>query len=43
MKIHVYSTLARLVVKEEKKENPDSIHYTKTIETRKHTMTRTPI
>ena len=28
MKIHVYSTLAELVVKEEKKENPDPIHHT---------------
>ena len=27
-KIHVYSTLAKLVVKEEKKENPDPIHHT---------------
>ena len=26
-KIHVYSTLAKLVVKEEKKENPDPIHH----------------
>ena len=33
MKIHVYSTLARLVVKEEKKENPDPIHHTQTIQT----------
>ena len=39
MKIHVYSTLAKLVVKEEKKENPDPIHHTKM---RKHKMTRTP-
>ena len=42
MKIHVYSTLAKLVVKEEKKENPDPIHYTRTVQTRKHKMTRTP-
>ena len=39
MKIHVYSTPAGSVVKEEKKENPDPIHHTKTIQTRKHTMT----
>ena len=42
MKIHVYSTLAKLVVKEEKKENPDPIHYTRVVQTRKHKMTRTP-
>ena len=41
MKIHVYSTLAKLVVKEEKKENPYPIHYTRTVQTRKHKMTRT--
>ena len=40
--IHVYSTPAKLVVKEEKKENPDPIHHTQTVQTRKHTMTRTP-
>ena len=34
MKIRVCSTLARLVVKEEKKENPDPIHHTQTIQTR---------
>ena len=39
MKIHVYSTLAKLVIKV---ENPDPIHYTRTIQIRKHTMTRTP-
>ena len=32
MKIHVYSTLARLVVKEEKEENPDPIHHTQTVQ-----------
>ena len=42
MKVRVYSTLDKLVVKEEKKENPDPIHHTKTIQTRKHKMTRTP-
>ena len=31
----LYSTLAKLVVKEEKKENPDPIHHTRTIQTRK--------
>ena len=36
--VHVYSTLARLVVKEETKENPDSTYPTKT----KQTGTRTP-
>ena len=36
MKIHVYSTLARFVIKEEKKENPDPIHHTKTIQTQTH-------
>ena len=40
--VHVYSTLARLVVKEEKKVNPNPIHHTKTIQTRTHKMTRTP-
>ena len=34
MEIHVYSIIARLVIKEEKKENPDPIHHTKTIQTR---------
>ena len=34
MKIHVYSTLAKLIVEEEKKENPDPI---RTVQTRKHT------
>ena len=35
MKIqYTCSTLARLAVKEEKKENPDPLHYTKTIQTR---------
>ena len=38
----MHSTLARLVVKEEKKENPDPIHHTQTVQTRTHTMTRTP-
>ena len=33
MKIHVYSTLAKLVAKEEKKESPDPIHHTLTIQT----------
>ena len=42
MDIHVYSTLARLVVKEEKKENPDPIHHIKNNTNMKHTMTRTP-
>ena len=42
VRVHVYSSLARLVVKEEKKENPDPIHHTKTTQTRKHKMTRTP-
>ena len=36
MKIHVYSTLAKLVVKE---ENPDPIHHTQTLQTHKHKMT----
>ena len=36
MKIHVYSTLAKLVVKEEKKENPDPIHHTRTVQIHKH-------
>ena len=35
MKIHVYSMLAtcKLVVKEEKKENPDPIHHIRTVQT----------
>ena len=33
---HVYSTLAKLVTKEEKKVNPDLIHHTRTIQTCKH-------
>ena len=36
MKIHLYMCIAHiaiLVVKEEKKENPDPIHHTKTIQT----------
>ena len=36
--IHVYSTLANLVIK---KENPDPIHHTQAVQTRKHKMTRT--
>ena len=32
----VYSILAKLVVKEEKKENPDPIHHTRMVQTRKH-------
>ena len=36
IKIHVYSTLAKLVVEEEKKGNPDPIHHTRTVQTRKH-------
>ena len=39
IKIHVYSTLAKLVIK---KENSDPIHPTQTVQTCKHTMTRTP-
>ena len=34
--MYMYSTLARLVVKEEKKETPDPIHHTQTIQTHKH-------
>ena len=40
MKRHVYSTLAKLVVKE---DNPDPIHYTRRVQTRKHKMNRTPV
>ena len=44
MHVHMYNILAtcKLVVKEEKKENPDPIHYTRTVQTRKHKMTRRP-
>ena len=42
MYIHVYSTLAKLVIEKEKKENPDPIHYTRTVQTRKYKITRTP-
>ena len=37
--IRVYITLTKLVAK---KENPDLIHHARTIQTRKHTMNRTP-
>ena len=40
MKIHAYSTLAKLVVKEEKKENPDPTHHTRTLQTKN--IYRTP-
>ena len=40
MKRHVYSTLAKLVVQE---ENPDPIHYTRMVQTRKQKMNRTPV
>ena len=39
MKIHVYSKLAKLVVKE---ENPDPIHHPRTVQTCKHKIIRTP-
>ena len=32
-----------LVIKEKKKENPDPIHHTQTVQTHKHKMTRTPV
>ena len=35
MKINVYSTLAKLLVEEEKEKNPDPVHYT-TLEQDKH-------
>ena len=38
IKVHVYSTLAKLVIEEEKKGNPDPIHHTQTIRTCKHKM-----
>ena len=35
--VHVYTCiLAKSVVKEEKKENPDPIHHTRTVQKRKH-------
>ena len=42
MKMRVYSTLAKLVVEEEKKGNPDLIHHTQTGQTHKCKMNKTP-